>query len=65
MSNKKRAIHPTTKVAGILALYIVKKAEASIPTTAEEYLTDLIIPSDLITLKKNDQYYALPVTKML
>lgn len=24
MSNKKRAIHPTTKVAGILALYIVK-----------------------------------------
>lgn len=49
----------------ILIKFAVNKTEKSIPTTAEEYLTDLIIPSDLITLKRNDQYYALPVTKML
>ena len=51
--------------AKILIKFAVNKTEKSIPTTAEEYLTDLIIPSDQITLKRNDQYYALPVTKML
>lgn len=51
--------------AKILIKFAVNKTEKSMPTTAEEYLTDLIIPSDLITLKRNDQYYALPVTKML
>ena len=64
-SLKHESIPETFADAKILIKFAVKKTEKSIPTTAEEYLADLIIPSDQIVLKRNDQYYALPVTKML
>lgn len=62
---KSGKIPETFADAKVYLKFVVKKAEESIPTAAKEYLADLIIPSDQITLKKNDQYYALPVTKML
>lgn len=65
ISLKRGNIPETFADAKILIKFAVKKTEKSIPTAAKEYLADLIIPSDQITLKKNDQYYALPVTKML
>lgn len=47
----------------ILIKFAVNKTKKSISTAAEEYLADLIILSNKIILKRNDQYYALPVKK--
>ena len=62
---RRESIPETFADAKVIIKFTVKKTEKDIPTAAKESLADLIVPSDLITLKRNDHYYALPATKML
>lgn len=61
MSDKKRAIHPTTKVAGILALYIVK---ISVPKIVYHYTTkadaeSIIVDGKIYPADGSERWYSL------